>query len=221
MPEKLTPEALELKRRGRRRLIGAVTIALLMVVLLPMIFDSEPPGAGRREIEVTVPAKEGQTPLPPPVSAPAIEKSPQGNADASGQTKSAPIANDAAPPKTVGKPDPVQKAAQPQPAKAESKPEPAVKIPAPGPTKTTPAAMKGFAVQLDAFADQDNVKQLKAKMAAAKIAVYTEQLNTDSGPLTRVRAGPYKTREQAERALKVVKKAGFNGKVVPLESRTP
>jgi cell division protein FtsN len=36
-----------------------------------------------------------------------------------------------------------------------------------------------------------------------------------------VRAGPYKTREQAERALKVVKKAGVNGKVVPLESRAP
>ena len=33
---------LELNRRGKRRLIGAVTLGALAVVILPMIFDSEP-----------------------------------------------------------------------------------------------------------------------------------------------------------------------------------
>src|SRR5688500_10612192 len=31
-----------LKRRGRRRLVGAVALALLAVIVLPMVFDQEP-----------------------------------------------------------------------------------------------------------------------------------------------------------------------------------
>ena len=71
MPETITPAALELKRRGRRRLIGGATIALLMVVFLPMIFDSEPrrDGSDKQEIALAVPAKEGLPPLPPPAPA--------------------------------------------------------------------------------------------------------------------------------------------------------
>ena len=40
---------LELKRRGRRRLIGAITIGLLAIVFLPMIFDSEPRRVGQAQ----------------------------------------------------------------------------------------------------------------------------------------------------------------------------
>jgi DedD protein len=39
-----------LKRRGRRRLVGAIALVLLAVIVLPMVFDPEP------------------RPLPPPVS---------------------------------------------------------------------------------------------------------------------------------------------------------
>ena len=31
-----------LKRRGRRRLVGAVALVLLAVIVLPMVFDPEP-----------------------------------------------------------------------------------------------------------------------------------------------------------------------------------
>ena len=31
-----------LKRRGRRRLVGAIALVLLAVIVLPMVFDSEP-----------------------------------------------------------------------------------------------------------------------------------------------------------------------------------
>src|SRR5690348_13054714 len=31
-----------LKRRGRRRLVGAIDLVLLAVIVLPMVFDSEP-----------------------------------------------------------------------------------------------------------------------------------------------------------------------------------
>ena len=71
-------------------------------------------------------------------------------------------------------------------------------------------------MQLGAFSDPENLKQLQAKMAAAKIPVYTEELKTTSGTSTRLRAGPYKTREQADNVLVQVKKAGAEGKVVTL-----
>ena len=37
-----------LKRRGRRRLVGAVALVLAAVIVLPMVFDPEPRGTGRR-----------------------------------------------------------------------------------------------------------------------------------------------------------------------------
>ena len=47
-----TPEALEVRRKGRRRLIGAFAIVVAMVVFLPMILDSEP---RQRKQELSLP----------------------------------------------------------------------------------------------------------------------------------------------------------------------
>jgi cell division septation protein DedD len=41
-------------------------------------------------------------------------------------------------------------------------------------------------------------------------------LATSSGDLTRLRAGPFATREAAEKALADIKAAALDGKVVPL-----
>ncbi|MGZ5693653.1 MAG: SPOR domain-containing protein [Burkholderiales bacterium] len=40
-------------------------------------------------------------------------------------------------------------------------------------------------------------------------------VSTKSGAVTRVRAGPYSTREAAEKARARLKKVGLDGKVVP------
>jgi DedD protein len=52
-------------------------------------------------------------------------------------------------------------------------------------------------------------------MAGVGLKTYTEVVNTQSGEVTRVRAGPYPTREAAEKARTQLKKAGLDGKVVP------
>ena len=46
-----------LKRRARRRLIGAVALTTAVVVLLPMLLDSEPKPAGQ-DIELRIPDKD-------------------------------------------------------------------------------------------------------------------------------------------------------------------
>ena len=60
-----TPDASEIRRRGRQRLIGAVAIALLLIVFVPMLLDSEPRST-REEPKIDIPAKEKAPPLPEP-----------------------------------------------------------------------------------------------------------------------------------------------------------
>jgi len=74
----------------------------------------------------------------------------------------------------------------------------------------------GFAVQVGAFRDEAKLKQAREKLAAAGVVHYTERLESKSGPLTRLRAGPYPTRDAAEGALVAIKRGALDGKVVPL-----
>jgi DedD protein len=52
-----------LKRRGRRRLVGAVALVLLAVIVLPMVFDHEP-GSSTAPVNVRIPG-ENETPFNP------------------------------------------------------------------------------------------------------------------------------------------------------------
>jgi DedD protein len=55
-------------------------------------------------------------------------------------------------------------------------------------------------VTVDAFSNAGNVKQLRTKLSAAGVKSYTEPVMTSQGELTRVRAGPFASREAAEEA---------------------
>lgn len=205
MPESRPPtlEALEVKRRGRHRLIGAIALVLMLVVFVPMILDSEP-RKFVKDVALTIPAKEGLPALPvpsaeAPVEAPKVEAKPEEPAT----------------------PVPA-KAVEQTPALAEKTPEkPAETIAvaekkAPQKKAASTEKLEGFAIQLGAFSDADKLAALRTKMKAAKVPVFTEDVKSASGKLTRLRAGPYKTRDQAEKALAQVKKQGVDGKVVPL-----
>jgi DedD protein len=207
---------LELKRRGRRRLIGATALGLMAIVFLPMIFDREPKRSGpamkAQDISVQVPSKEGQAALPAPSAAPVVVPAtapavPAGVAEAS---------KEAAPPKTVN----VGPVPAPAPAKEAVKDttRPAAKAEKPAKSVAAPAGDKtGFAVQLGVFSDADNANQVIAKMKEAGLAVYTESIPIKSGNATRVRVGPYATRDKADAALAQVKLAGADGRIVPLK----
>jgi DedD protein len=64
-----------LKRRGRRRLVGAIALVLLAVIILPMVFDPEPRQVAP-PVSVRIPG-EDETPFkpkPPPQKPAASEK---------------------------------------------------------------------------------------------------------------------------------------------------
>jgi DedD protein len=104
-------------------------------------------------------------------------------------------------------------------AKVESRPEPAKEATKAEAPKAVPAktadSKSGFVVQIGAFKDADNAQQIVARMKEAKLQVFTDKLATQSGPVTRVRVGPFATKEKADAALVQVKLAGVEGKVVP------
>ena len=137
--------------------------------------------------------------MPPPTKAPAAP---------------APVAAES-------KPAPAPAAVETKPAPAKvAKSEPAAAVPA-KPAAAPPKAaavpkLEGFAVQVGAFRDEAKLAQARDKLTAAKILHYTERLEVKSGPLTRLRAGPFPTREAAESALATLKRAALDGKVVTL-----
>ena len=58
----------------------------------------------------------------------------------------------------------------------------------------------GYVVQVAALNDADKAKQMRDQIAAAGIKAYTEVVPTAKGNVTRVRAGPFAERADAERA---------------------
>ncbi|MBL8512906.1 MAG: SPOR domain-containing protein [Betaproteobacteria bacterium] len=218
-PEILTAER-DMKRRGRRRLIGAITLGLLAFVFVPMFFDDEPKKAGQKaksEISVQIPPKEGQPVLP----------APQGSVAPVTATPAVPPVE---PPKVIA-PSVEAKAIVPEKtapkvaAKVEAKPEPkgetkaepkaAPQPPAKPAAKDKPEPGRGnFAVQVGAFSDADKIKDSIARIKDAGLPHYTENVAVSGGKVTRVRAGPFDTKNNAEAALAKIKLAGGDGKVV-------
>lgn len=122
----------------------------------------------------------------------------------------------AIPPKASAPPLPAppkaERAAAPAPT---AEPPKAVKAPEKS-AKAAAPRLEGFAVQVGAFREDDKLDQARQKLAAAKVPHYTERLEAKAGPLTRLRAGPFATREAAEAALATIKLSALDGKVVPL-----
>ncbi|MDO5692944.1 MAG: SPOR domain-containing protein [Pseudomonadota bacterium] len=85
------------------------------------------------------------------------------------------------------------------------------------PAATTAAPQGGrFIVQVGAFADDAAVREARQKVERAGLRTYTQVVNTKDGPRTRVRVGPFGSREEADKAAATLKKAGLAGAVLSL-----
>jgi len=222
MARPISDEELQLKRRARRRLIGAIVLVTAIVVALPMVLDSEPkPISGEVSIKIPTPDSDTFTSRVMPV-APGEESKSKPPARASTESKSPPKPPAATTDKKAAVSAP---APTPSPAAtaAPAKSAPPVTAEAPAKTAqasgTAPAAADSpsqtFAVQVVALADAERVKQVQEQVAAAGIKSYTEVVRTVKGDVTRVRAGPYPTRAAAEKARDQLKAIGLSGNVVP------
>lgn len=197
-------EATQLKKRARRRLIGAAVLALLAAIVLPMVMDHQP-APPLKEIQVRIPSPDegvSQRVSPKPVPIRKEEKSQEA------EVRPLPSAEQSRPeqkqePKTELKPEP-----KPETPKPETKPEPKLVDIAPGKT-----AAEAWEVQLGAYQEPGRVKLLTGKLKELGLPSYTEHVETSAGPRTRVRAGPFLSQEAAEKARTRIKIIGVDGPV--------
>jgi DedD protein len=198
MARAISDEELQLKRRARRRLLGAIVLVTAIVVVLPMVLDTEPRPVSQN-ITIRIPSTDTET-FKAKVAPPPAAKAPDRKAAAA-----------PAVPKDKETPKP---AAQPEVAPAKA---PAAKMPENAPAKTAAKATKPgggpFVVQVIALADADKAQRLQGQIAAAGIRSYTEVVKTVKGEVTRVRAGPFATREAAEKARDQLSSLGMNGNI--------
>lgn len=215
--ESVADNDLQMKKRARRRLVGAAALALFAVIVLPMVMDHEPPPPVQ-DIQMRIPAQDGSgisgrllpkkaviTPLPA-----AMDKK---------ENKNAPAL--AAPAPAASEPVAVTKNQPAQPVEAEKKTsaEAAKSAPVPVSEKPVPeqkpAASSPWVVQLGAYKEAGNAKHLLAKLQGIHVPAYTENIDTSQGPRVRVRAGPFATREAAEKARVRLRIIGVDGPVAP------
>jgi DedD protein len=177
-----------LKRQARRRLIGAVALVTAVVVILPMVLDSEPRMAGQNiDLRIPDPDKAGEFKSqvvlpaePAPASKPAAEV-----------PQAAPATATSTPATTAKKTGKIA-----LPAKTASKP-----------VKKQPAVPKqGFAVQVGAFSSAASAGRLEAKLKKLGFHAYTEKVGSN----IRVRVGPYATRQAAETDLHKLEAKGMH-----------
>lgn len=221
---------LQLKKRARRRLVGAVFFVSLVALVLPMLMDHDP-RPPVQDVEIRIPGQDEKS------FAPAMVAVPQESAP-----EKAPVAPPPVPQKPVEPPPVVEKpvikapekTAEKVPEKAPEKPaKPVEKKPEPakpvvsdearraaailaGQSATPPVATGGaHVILIGAFSNEANVVNLRKKLGEQGIKTFTEPLASPQGTKTRVRAGPFPSREAADKALEKMKRIGVSGVVTP------
>lgn len=194
-------EVLDLKRRARRRLIGAIALLLFLVIVPPWIMDLEPKPV-ETSLKVDIP-KPDTSALPAAPSAPPQAAAPDAPMPAEKGTAPSEEVREEAP-------------AAPPVAPAVAEQTPAADV-APSPRTAEPVESKqgeAYIIPLATLANKSNVKDLQAKVALAGVKSYTEPIKTAAGEQTRVRAGPFKTEAEAEKARERLRGLGLKpGKV--------
>ncbi|GMV02938.1 MAG: hypothetical protein AMXMBFR52_25940 [Burkholderiales bacterium] len=232
--------ALTQKKRARRRLLGALVLGVVAAVVLPLVLDSEPRQAITDvQVEIPprdapIPAKADEAPAPgadvavvPPIepapptpekgasgASPAPERVAPAAPSANGAKSGAAGSSDARAPAAKSPPRPAQ---APKPAAEAPKPATEVSKPDAAPASSGPtSAAAHFAVQVGAFANAGSARAQADKARKAGVRVYTETVKTAQGERTRVRVGPFTSREAADQARTRLKAIGIDSSVVPL-----
>ena len=206
MAKAQTEDELNLRRKARRRLIGAFAFTLAVVVILPMVLDSEPKPTGK-DIDLRIPSPDKVGEFVPGAAV----------SEVAGTTP--PVA-----PAVVATPVPLATAVVATPAQApdvkkplatpaqQTAPKAPLHKPADAPrlieTRSVdkPAGAEGYVAQVGAYANPNTAKQELNKLKKWGFKAYTEK----SGDKIRVRVGPYPDRDKAEKAGHLLEKRGLH-----------
>lgn len=210
-----TVEELQLRKRARRRLVGAVTLVAVMVAVLPMLLDDEPKPVGQ-DIAISIPSQQSND-FPLKVEKPSAPQAKHSSPVAPPQA--APVQQEKHVAQLVPAPDrkAVDKKPEPAPQVKKEKPvekpkeiqAPPKEMKAAAKTVETQHAGSSYVVLLGAFLGEANAKQRQARLKELGVKYYLEKIKSPIGEKTGVRAGPYSSREEADRVLARLKAAGI------------
>jgi DedD protein len=203
------PESIEvMRKRARHRLIGASALVLIGVIGFPLLFDTQPRPIAL-DIPIEIPDRNQVKPL-------VVSPQPAAQATAASGPVTATSAPVAAPASPEAQPQakPEAKSAEPKSAKPETnnaKPKPkaddgskAQSLLEGKPIQI--AAVEGrFVVQVGAFADPTKAREARLRVERAGLRTYTQVADTKDGKRIRVRAGPFRTHAEADKAAEKIK----------------
>lgn len=72
-----------------------------------------------------------------------------------------------------------------------------------------------FTVQVAALATQEKINELQAKLKAAGIASHSQKIVTKTGEVTRIRVGPFESKQEAEKMRAKLTGLGLAGTLIP------
>ncbi len=165
------------------------------------------------------PAVANPAPKPEPKPVPKPEPKPEPKPALKPESKPAPKP-EPKPPVKENKPREEKKAADPmailEGREAHAEPAKPAKERAEAEAKPAEGGKK-FSIQLAALSDPQKVDALRSKLAASGVTARFSKVQTSKGEVTRVRVGPFKSREEADAAMRRLSKAGVTGIVVGAE----
>jgi DedD protein len=198
--DSVTDIELNLKKKARRRLVGAIALVLLMIVLLPVLLKDRVEVSEQNEVKITIDNQVEQS---------AVDKHemivPEGF-----DSNVVPADNET-PAKPLDSPD----VKEPNVPVNEAKPVEEPKSTTQAATETEkPVSPSAYYVQVGVFSDPVNVKQLQAKLSELGYKSRTEKISTAKGEKLRLRTQAFSSRNEAAIALGNIKDAGLTGMVV-------
>ncbi len=221
-------QELSLKKRARRRLVGAIGLVLLMVGVLPMVLQDRASLTPSAAIKITMAGVDAGVvePIaaPAPLAAPPMPAVSPLAEPVSATAETTPVAvNDTAasavPTQNKITEKPAEKAvekpleAKPLEAKVpEAKSQSAT--PAPAKADASAAAKSSFAIQIGVYSSMASVTEMEGKLKQAGYQTSIKKVSTDKGEKIRLRTGDYPTRQQAAEAMLKLQALNMQGMVV-------
>jgi DedD protein len=213
------PESVEvLRRRAKNRLIGSAILVLIGVIGFPLLVDKQPRPV-TVDLPIDIPDRNKVLPLAVPETPAPV---------AAAEPASAPAAEVVAPAPAASAPAPAaaQKPAAEKPAaKASPKPAPTAKPePKAGKSESKAETRKieakshegRYVVQVGSFANESRAREVRSKLERAGLKNYTQAVETKDGRRIRVRAGPFASKAEADRAAEKLKKLDLPAAVLSL-----
>jgi DedD protein len=210
-----------LKKRARRRLVGAIALVLLMVIILPQVLQDRALLAQQEPIKITMPEL-ANSPVEMVVNNPVItsavsQQQAAENIAAVTHPSAAEIvsdnkASDSEKPLTESE---VIKQTEHKSVEAAAN-KIAVKTPEASKSQiqTPIKSQESFTVQVGVYSDADNVKRLQEQLKQAGFSTHTEKVKTPKGDSLRLKVGNFNSRQDALTALDRIKAIGLPGIVV-------